>query len=149
MKVSFRQNLLPEEGEVCREEEALFCGANRGRAEAGGGAVVWLPIPRLGVRIRGTSRRSPHFPALGTIGTERKNQMYGPHFRHFDFSIFRNFGVTDWSTLHFRTEFFNLTNSGSFPNPGNTLTQGNFGRVTNVSQTYTPRLIQFVLKYIF
>src|SRR5437773_5960430 len=36
MKVSFRQNLLPEEGEVCREEEALFCGADRGGAEAGG-----------------------------------------------------------------------------------------------------------------
>jgi len=86
---------------------------------------------------------------LGTIGNERKNQMYGPHFRHFDFSIFKNFRVTEGSILQFRTEFFNLTNTGSFANPGNTLTQGNFGQVTNVSQNYTPRQIQFVLKYIF
>jgi len=89
---------------------------------------------------------------LGTIGTERKNQLYGPHFRHFDFSLFKNFKVTEGSTLQFRTEFFNLTNTGSFANPGNTWQPkgtGNFGKVTNVSQNYTPRQIQFVLKYLF
>lgn len=86
---------------------------------------------------------------LGTLGNEGKNQMYGPHFRHFDLSIFKNFKIYEHQTLQFRTEFFNLTNTGSFANPGGTLGQPNFGRVTNVSQNYTPRQIQFVLKYLF
>lgn len=75
--------------------------------------------------------------------------MYGPHFRHFDLSIFKDFKVLEHSKLEFRAEFFNLTNTGSFANPGGTLGQPNFGRVTSVSQNYTPRQIQFVLKYLF
>jgi hypothetical protein len=75
--------------------------------------------------------------------------MYGPHFRHFDFSVFKDFRVTERSTLQFRTEFFNSTNTASFANPGGTLGQASFGHVTNVSQNYTPRQIQFVLKFLF
>jgi hypothetical protein len=86
---------------------------------------------------------------LGAIGREGKNQMYGPHFRHFDFSVFKDFRVTERSTLQFRTEFFNSTNTASFANPGGTLGQASFGHVTNVSQNYTPRQIQFVLKFLF
>lgn len=86
---------------------------------------------------------------LGTLGDEGKNQLYGPHFRHFDLSVFKDFNVLEHSKLEFRAEFFNLTNTGSFANPGGTLGQPNFGRVTSVSQNYTPRQIQFVLKYLF
>lgn len=91
---------------------------------------------------------------LGTIGTTRKNSLFGPHFRHFDFSIFKNFKVTEHSTLQFRAEFFNLTNTGSFGNPGvnngnNNIGSTTFGQITTVSTNYTPRQIQFVLKYLF
>jgi hypothetical protein len=91
---------------------------------------------------------------LGAIGDVRKNSVFGPHFRHFDFSIFKDFEVTETSTLQFRTEFFNSTNTPSFGNPGvnngnNILGSGNFGQITNVSTNYTPRQIQFVLKYLF
>jgi Carboxypeptidase regulatory-like domain len=91
---------------------------------------------------------------LGTIGNVGKNSLYGPHFRHFDFSIFKNFKLTEGSTLQFRTEFFNLTNTPSFGNPGvnngnNNISSSTFGRITNVSTNYTPRQIQFVLKYLF
>ena len=44
MRVSFRQNLLPEEGEVCREEEALFCGTDRGVLKQ---AEVGVPVAEL------------------------------------------------------------------------------------------------------
>jgi hypothetical protein len=40
LRVSSRQNPLPEEGEVSREEEALFCGTDRGGDEAGGGGKL-------------------------------------------------------------------------------------------------------------
>ncbi len=91
---------------------------------------------------------------LGAIGTLGKNTLYGPHFRHFDFSIFKDFQIRENSTLQFRTEFFNLTNTPSFGNPGvnnqnNTLGSPTFGRITTVSTNYTPRQIQFVLKYLF
>ncbi len=91
---------------------------------------------------------------LGTIGNVGKNTEFGPHFRHFDFSIFKNFRVTEGSNVQFRAEFFNLFNQASFGNPGvnngnNNITSSTFGTISTVSTNYTPRQIQFVLKYIF
>jgi hypothetical protein len=91
---------------------------------------------------------------FGTIGDVGKNTQFGPHFRHFDFSVFKNFKVTEGSSLQFRAEFFNLFNQASFGNPGvnngnNNVTSTTFGQITTVSTNYTPRQIQFVLKYIF
>jgi hypothetical protein len=93
---------------------------------------------------------------LGTIGNVRKNSLFGPHFRHFDFSLFKNFRVTEGTNLQFRAEFFNLFNQASFGNPGvnngnNNVspTNANFGKITTVSTNYTPRQIQFVLRYTF
>ena len=91
---------------------------------------------------------------LGAIGNVGKNTLFGPHFRHFDFSVFKNFRVTEGSNLQFRAEFFNLFNQASFGNPGvnngnNNVTSTTFGQITTVSTNYTPRQIQFVLKYIF
>jgi hypothetical protein len=99
-----------------------------------------------------TAAFAPQLP--GTIGTTRKNSLFGPHFRHFDFSIFKDFKVTEASTVQFRAEFFNLTNTPSFGNPGvnngnNNIASGSFGQITTVSTNYTPRQIQFVLKYLF
>lgn len=92
----------------------------------------------------------------GDIGNVGKNTLFGPHFRHFDFSIFKNFKVTEASNVQFRAEFFNLFNEASFGNPGvnngnNNVspTNLNFGKITTTSTNYTPRQIQFVLKYIF
>jgi len=91
---------------------------------------------------------------LGAIGNVGKNTLFGPHFRHFDFSIFKNFKVTEGSTVQFRAEFFNLFNQASFGNPGvnngnNNISSSTFGKISTVSTNYTPRQIQFVLKYIF
>jgi hypothetical protein len=46
-------------------------------------------------------------PPAGTIGNVARNSMYGPQFRHFDFSLFKNFAVTERFKLQFRSEFFN------------------------------------------
>ncbi len=91
---------------------------------------------------------------LGTIGDVRKNSLFGPHFRHFDFSVFKNFKVTEGSSLQFRAEFFNLFNQASFGNPGvnngnNNITSTTLGQISTVSTNYTPRQIQFVLKFLF
>jgi Carboxypeptidase regulatory-like domain/TonB dependent receptor len=91
---------------------------------------------------------------LGTIGSERKNQLHGPHFRHLDASLFKAFPLTERYKLEFRAECFNVTNTTNFalPNvnlPDNNVAQSNFGRIDLINQWTHPREIQFALKLQF
>ncbi len=90
---------------------------------------------------------------LGTIGTTQRNDVFGPHYRHVDLSLFKDFHVFEGGALQFRAETFNISNTPSYQ-----LTQGsgsvqlgnsNFGQVTDVDSNYTPRLVQFALKLNF
>jgi hypothetical protein len=67
--------------------------------------------------------------------------------RNLDFSLFKNFRVTERFQLQFRAESFNLTNTPVFGAPGTTLGGANFGVVTG--QSNTPRNIQLALKLLF
>ena len=60
-------------------------------------------------------------------------QLNGPGFRDFDFSIFKEFKVTETTRLQFRAESFNLTNTPSFNLPSNLNYQDtlNFGQSTS------------------
>jgi hypothetical protein len=84
--------------------------------------------------------------------------LRGPGQHNVDFAVERLFPITESSSVHFRTEFFNLTNTPQFANPNTTLgyadpTQLNpvasssFGRI--VSTVTAPRIVQFALKYQF
>lgn len=57
----------------------------------------------------------------GTLGSERRNPLYGPHFRDVDFSVFKTFPVYRASTLEFRAECFNIVNTANFANPNSGL----------------------------
>lgn len=84
---------------------------------------------------------------LSPLGGGR-NQLSGPPQRQIDFSLFKNFQMTERFRLEFRTEMFNLTNTASFNIPGVTNFQSTtFGRLD--SQRNTPRQIQFALKLYF
>jgi hypothetical protein len=85
----------------------------------------------------------------GTLGTERRNQYYGPHVRHTDFALHKNFDVTDKVKGQFRTECFNITNTANYAAPVATLGSKNFGKLNAITRGYTPREIQFVLKLNF
>jgi Carboxypeptidase regulatory-like domain/TonB dependent receptor len=103
----------------------------------------------------------------GEVGTTSKNSLHGPHYRHVDASLFKTFPVYKSSTLEFRTEVFNLTNTTNFANPNSsldvtpntsasgqlldsyTVQPSTFGQITGTSANYNPRLIQFALKYQF
>jgi hypothetical protein len=65
----------------------------------------------------------------------------------FDFSIFKNFTVTERLKVQFRAEWFNLANHPIFGFPGTTPGRSNFGVVT--SQANRPRQTQLALKIIF
>ena len=87
--------------------------------------------------------------AVGALGTERRNQLFGPHYRHLDLSLFKDFPIKQGVTGEFRAESFNLTNTSNFGTPNATIGAGNFGSITSLNYNYTPREIQLALKVQF
>ena len=62
------------------------------------------------------------------------SQFRGPAYRRLDFSIFKNFRVSERFTAQFRAEAFNLTNTPNFSNPSTTslATPASFGQITTL-----------------
>ncbi len=86
---------------------------------------------------------------FGDLG---RNIYRGPHQQNWDFSLIKNFKLTERQSLRFTTDFFNIWNHANFANPGTgTATDieipGSFGRI--FSTVGTPRLIQLSLRYAF
>lgn len=75
--------------------------------------------------------------------------LRGPSQRALDLGIQRNFPVTEGSSVQFRAEFFNITNTPNFGLPNNDRAAGPevFGHIT--ASASNPRIIQFALKYSF
>jgi Carboxypeptidase regulatory-like domain/TonB-dependent Receptor Plug Domain len=51
------------------------------------------------------------------FGNEGRNSLIGPHFRQFDFSIFKDTAITERIKLELRFEAYNLFNHPNFANP--------------------------------
>ena len=90
---------------------------------------------------------------IGTIGTTQRDALFGPHFRHIDMSIFKDFPITERVSMQFRAEAYNISNTPSYYfNDGSGNVQlGNsaFGTVSNTDPNYNPRQFQFALKLQF
>jgi hypothetical protein len=91
---------------------------------------------------------------LGTIGNTQRNSLTGPHFRHVDLSLFKNFPVTERVNMQFRVETFNISNTPNlFIANNNSSNQafGNasFGTVSATDPNYVPRQYQLALKMQF
>lgn len=96
-------------------------------------------------------------PAQYTYGTVLANTLRSDMYRQYDASIFKNFSLPRESTLSFRAEFFNISNTTSFSAPGASITSGgqlnapvdttSYGQI--VSTSVPSRDIQFALKYNF
>src|SRR4029077_19384791 len=96
-------------------------------------------------------------PVIGNgkgYGNTSQNIVTGPGQFNWDMSLtkmIRVGGIREDARLQFRTEFYNAFNHPQFNNPGSTYTFGvpssAFGKIT--SESVSPRLIQFGLKYIF
>ena len=67
--------------------------------------------------------------------------------RTVDFSLFKQFQLSERSRLQFRCEAFNLPNTPSFAGPNSTLDTNTVGRVTGTSTA--PRQMQVALKLSF
>lgn len=85
----------------------------------------------------------------GTLGSEKVNQLFGPHFRHWDVSGFKNFKPTERITSQFRVEFFNVTNTPNWGTPDYKLGDAAFGQISSTAGYGTPRQLQFAVKVLF
>jgi hypothetical protein len=106
----------------------------------------------------------PNFCTTG-FGNLGRNTFRGPSQQNWDFSLIKNFRITERQSLRFTTDFFNIWNHANFSNPALTdvesfqcgtstpgcvngiLQNSPFGKIT--STVGTPRLIQFSLRYAF
>ena len=60
----------------------------------------------------------------GAFGTSGRNSIYGPSFQNLDFSMFKNFRITERQSLQFRWENFNFTNHPQFGQPNDMYSSG-------------------------
>ena len=52
-----------------------------------------------------------------TIGSVGRNALRGPGFFQLDFSLMKNFAITERASVQFRSDFFNIFNHPNFANP--------------------------------
>jgi hypothetical protein len=81
--------------------------------------------------------------STGTLGNERRNQLFGPHFRHLDMSLFKTFPIRESLALDFRFEGFNITNTTNFAQPTATVGSATYAKITSSNPSYSPRQLQF------
>jgi len=84
--------------------------------------------------------------AFGNLG---RNTYRGPYQQNWDFSLLKNFQLTERVGLRFTTDFFNIWNHANFANPALTDIGSGAGFGKIFSTVGTPRLIQFSLRLAF
>ena len=97
-------------------------------------------------------------PTQGTYGNEKRNQFYGPPTHQIDFSVFKNFTITEHVKVQFRAEIFNIFNFVNYSGPANCVCGSNLGQVGSTYDVAfgapgigpgAPRNTQLGLKVIF
>jgi hypothetical protein len=109
--------------------------------------AAFLPAPQL---YPTQCLTDDNFCTTG-FGNLGRNTFRGPSQQNWDFSLIKNFKITERQSLRFTADFFNIWNHTNFSNPVLTdveaIGAGPFGKIT--STVGTPRLIQFSLRYAF
>jgi Carboxypeptidase regulatory-like domain/TonB-dependent Receptor Plug Domain/TonB dependent receptor len=84
---------------------------------------------------------------LGAFGNSGRNTLRGPHTNVFDFSLMRDFAITERARLQARWEVFNLANTPQFALPNGSLSDSSAGTITSLASD--PRIMQFALRFSF
>ena len=86
-------------------------------------------------------------PTQYTYGNAGRNILRGPGLVNVDFSLFKNFHLTERFNLQVRGEAFNLTNTPGFSNPNSTFNTSTFGSITSTANNN--RQVQLGAKILF
>jgi len=87
---------------------------------------------------------APSGTSFGNVG---RNILTGPDLVNLDASLFRIIPLTEKTSIEFRAEAFNLTNTPHFNNPGTTFGTSTFGMITSAAND--SRAIQLGAKLSF
>jgi hypothetical protein len=82
----------------------------------------------------------------GRRGTAGAGSVIGPNLQTWDFSLRKQFRITERFRLRFQADMFNAFNRANFRGPSTVVTNGGFG---TIGSTGPPRNIQFGLKLDF
>jgi hypothetical protein len=80
------------------------------------------------------------------FGNAGRNIGVGPRYSDWDFSIFKNFRITESTDVQFRAEFFNLLNHPNFRLPDSDISSPTFNQI---QAALPPRVVQLALKFLF
>jgi Carboxypeptidase regulatory-like domain/TonB-dependent Receptor Plug Domain len=86
-------------------------------------------------------------PGAGSVGNMGRDAFYGPSYTDFDFSLQKNFLVTENKKFQLRADFFNLFNHPNFGLPTSNLGSSAAGTITSMNGN--PRLMQLGLRFDF
>jgi hypothetical protein len=87
-------------------------------------------------------------PQIGTLGSGR-NAFTGPSFFNSDFSLFKNFAITERVGAQFRFEAFNVFNHVNLNNPNNCIDCSGSGLITSLAPNAQMRQLNFGMKVTF
>lgn len=149
----------PQYNKCGDDQDVGVCRPNRGsgsfsqgvKRDSAGNLTWFTPIPELapGATGGGFAR-----PAAGTLGNIGVNSFRGPHLFTSDMSLAKNFTITERFNAEFRVDARNVFNH---PVMGFNYTQGNTcidcggdaGRITNIENNTSMRLLTFGLRFSF
>jgi outer membrane receptor protein involved in Fe transport len=105
------------------------------------------PYPSNKSRNQWINPAAFQLPAQYTFGTLGRDSLRSDSYKNLDFSIFRQFPITERMHLEFRFEMFNATNTPIWAVPVTNYDAPNFGVVTSTANT--ARQLQFGLKLYY
>src|SRR5262249_42314913 len=70
------------------------------------------------------------YPVAGTFGNSGVGVVRGPGWKTLNLSLHKFFKVTERTSLEFRSEFYNLTNTPQFNAPNRNASSPSFGEIT-------------------
>ncbi len=142
-----------------KDQDVGVCRPNRGsgsfplgvKRDSSGFLTWFTPIPTMGV---GGSGGEFARPAAGTLGNIGLDSFRGPHLFTSNLSLAKNFRITERYKAEFRMDANNIFNH---PVMGFNYTQGNScidcggdaGRITNIENNTSMRLLTFGLRFSF
>lgn len=106
---------------------------------------VWFDTAAFARPPTDTANGHVVFSRLGSLG---RDQVYGPGERAADVSLQKNIPFTERYVLELHGDAFNITNTPQFTNPDGTLTDANYGKVTDI-QLDSQRELQLAARFTF